>query len=65
VAGVIDKPATATHCFESHIRCPSLQVLDKNTVKFVAGKFDLLVVDKEEAAHTPTTTAITRPPNNT
>jgi hypothetical protein len=30
----------------------SLQVLDKNTVKLVAGEFDLLVVDKEEAGVT-------------
>jgi hypothetical protein len=29
-----------------------LQVLDKNTVKLVAGEFDLLVVDKEEAGVT-------------
>jgi hypothetical protein len=32
--------------------CASLQVLDKNTVKLVAGEFDLLVVDKEEAGVT-------------
>jgi hypothetical protein len=28
------------------------QVLDKNTVKLVAGEYDLLVVDKEEAGVT-------------